>query len=64
MSDITKEVSDQIQTIKQQLAEGLITKDDAEALLLELKNTTSALNEAHKQVAMKYIFVALKSLGK
>lgn len=64
MSDIAQEIGEQIQTIKQQLAEGAITKDDAETLLLELKNTLSELDTVHKEVAVKYIFAALKTLGR
>lgn len=64
MSDIAEEIKTQVETIKQQLSEGALTKNDAEILLLELKGTLTALGDANKEIAIKYIFTALKTLGR
>lgn len=64
MSEISDEIQTQVETIKQQLAEGAITKDDAETLLHELKDTLNALGTAHKEIAVRYIYSALKTLGR
>lgn len=64
MSDIAQDIQNQVETIKQQLSEGAITKDDAETLLLELKETLNELGTAHKEIAVRYIFTALKTLGR
>lgn len=64
MSDIAEEIKTQVETIKQQLSEGALTKEDAEILLLELKSTLTALGDANKEIAIKYIFTALETLGR
>ena len=64
MSDVPQEISDQVQTITQQLTDGAITKDAARVLLMELKNTVIDPNDAGNRAAIRYIFTTLKTLGR
>ena len=64
MSDVPQEMSDQVQTITQQLTEGTIIRDEARALLMKLKNTVIDPNDAGNRAAIRYIFTTLKTLGR
>lgn len=64
MSDLAEEIKSQIDAVKQQVENGEISATDAQELLTELQSTFDALDNVTKEIAIKYISIALGAISK
>jgi len=61
---VAQEISDQVELVNAQVANGELSADDGKAILSELKDVQAALGTAEAEVAVRYLVEAIEVLSK